>query len=256
MSTYNEYLKKEKRKQKTIFLIKLTIIFTFLVTWELLVNFKLINSFLYSSPILIIKNIINLFENNSLLKHICVTLLELFLSFTITSIIGLAIASLMWFNKTLSNILKSFLIIINSLPKVALGPLFIIWIGANIKSIIFMSITISLFTTILNIYQSYITTNENYLLLLKTFKATKRDFLFKVVVPSNKSNIINSLKINMSLNFIGVIMGELLISKNGLGYLITYGSQVFNITLIMTSIFIIGILATIIDILINHFIKM
>ena len=114
-----------------------------------------------------------------------------------------------------------------------------------------MSLMISLFITIINLYQAFITTEENYITLLKSFKANKKDIFFKVVLPSNKENIICALKVNMSMNFIGVIMGELLVSKKGLGYLITYGSQVFNINLVISSIFILGILSFIIYFIIS-----
>ena len=115
-----------------------------------------------------------------------------------------------------------------------------------------MSLTISLFITIINFYQAFISTNENYITLLKTFNAKKKDIFFKVVIPSNKESIVSTLKINMSMNFIGVIMGELLVSKSGLGYLIMYGSQVFNINLVITSIIILGILSFLFYYLINY----
>ena len=102
---------------------------------------------------------------------------------------------------------------------------------------------ISLFITIINLYQSFISTNKNYITLLKSLKASKKDIFLKVILPSNRANIISTLKINMSMNFIGIIMGELLVSKKGLGYLIMYGSQVFNINLVITSIVILGILS-------------
>ena len=108
-----------------------------------------------------------------------------------------------------------------------------------------MSLMISLFITIINLYQAFISTNTNFITLLKSFKAKKKDIFFKVILPSNKENILSTLKINMSMNFIGVIMGELLVSKKGLGYLIMYGSQVFNINLVITSVFILGFLSLI-----------
>lgn len=256
MLTYSkehiDYLKKIKRNKRLVLLTQIIIIIIFFSIWELLANFKIINTFLYSSPSKIINTVINLFINNSLLTHIGITIYEVIISFIISSILAFIIGTILWWNKFIARVLEPYLTIINSLPKVALGPLIIIWAGASIKSIIIMSLTISLFITIINIYQAFISTNENYITLLKSFKATKKDILFKVVIPSNKENIISTLKINMSMNFIGVIMGELLVSKSGLGYLIMYGSQVFNITLVITSIIILGILSFIFYYLINY----
>lgn len=259
MSTFsnehNEYLKKEKKYKLLVHITQTTIIFLFFILWEILAKLNIINTFLYSSPSMIIKTIINLFKENSLLTHIGITLYEVLISFLIASIIGLLIATILWWNKFLSKVFEPYLTIINSLPKVALGPLIIIWAGASIHSIITMSLMISLFITIINLYQSFISTNKNYIILMKTFKASKKDIFLKVILPSNKENIISALKINMSMNFIGVIMGELLVSKQGLGYLIMYGSQVFNITLVMTSIVILGFLSFILYYSISYFEK-
>ena len=132
---------------------------------------------------------------------------------------------------------------LNSLPKVALGPIIIIWVGANTKSIILMAVLISLIVSIQTVYNGFINTDKNKIKLLKTFGASKKDILFKVVIPYNYNVIINSLKINISMCLIGVIMGEFLTSKAGIGYLILYGSQIFNLNLVMSGIVILIILS-------------
>ena len=255
MHIYNEhelYLKKIKKDKLLIHLTQFSTVILFFIIWELLARLNIINTFLYSSPFKILSTIINLLQENTLFNHIGTTTYEVMISFFISVILSLIISTILWWNKFLSKVFEPFLTIINSLPKVALGPLIIIWAGASIKSVIIMSLTISLFITIINFYQAFISTNENYIILLKSFNATKKDIFFKIVLPSNKENIVSSLKINMSMNFIGVIMGELLVSKNGLGYLIMYGSQVFNITLVITSIVILGLLSFFIYYLINY----
>ena len=247
MSTYSkehiDYLKKEKKDKILVHLTQLIIIIFLFSIWELLARLGIVNTFLYSSPSKIINTTINLFQQNSLFKHIGITIYEVIISFSISVLLSLIVSTILWWNSFLAKVFDPYLTIINSLPKVALGPLIIVWAGASIKSIIIMSLTISLFITIINFYQAFITTNHDYITLFKSFNATKKDIFFKVVLPSNKESIISALKINMSMNFIGVIMGELLVSKSGLGYLIMYGSQVFNITLVITSIIILGILS-------------
>ena len=191
-----------------------------------------------------LKTTINLFKDNSLFNHIFITTYETVISFIIAFIIGLIVAIILWWNKFISKVFNPYLTIINSLPKVALGPLIIIWVGASMNSIVVMSLMISLIITCINLYNSFENTNNDYITLLKSFNASKKDIFLKVILPSNKINIINAMKINMSMNFIGVIMGELLVSKEGLGYLIMYGSQVFNINLVITSIIILAIIST------------
>ena len=256
MSTYSKehqnYLKNEKKKKVFIHFTQVLIIIVLFGIWEILAQKSLINTFLYSSPSKIHNTIMNMLSDNTLFNHIGITLYEVIISFIISSLLGLIIATILWWKKFLAKVIEPFLTILNSLPKVALGPLIIIWAGASVKSIIIMSLMISLFITIINLYQYFISTNENYIILLKSFKATKKDIFFKVILPSNKENILCALKINMSMNFIGIIMGELLVSKNGLGYLIMYGSQVFNINLVITSIVILAILSFVLYYLISY----
>ncbi len=237
---HQKYLRKMKKFNFLVHLTQILLVIFIIFIWQILANKEVINTFLYSSPYLILKTIINLIKQGTLFNHIYITLYEVIISFVISFTISLIISTILWWNKFLSRVFYPFLTVLNSLPKVALGPLIIIISGASIKSIIIMSLMISIFISIINLYQSFISTNKNYITLLKSFNAKKHEIFLKVVIPSNKDNILSTLKINLSMNFIGIIMGELLVSKNGLGYLIMYGSQVFNINLVITSIFILG----------------
>ena len=249
MSTFSKehllYIKKVRKEKILVHVTQFLIIILFFLLWEIMAKKNLINTFLYSSPSQIIQTIISLIKQQNLVNHILITFYEVILSFVISCTVAFIIATILWWKKFLSRVFEPYITIINSLPKVALGPLIIIWAGASMKSIIVMSLMISLFITIINLYQSFISTNKNYITLLKSLKASKKDIFLKVILPSNRANIISTLKINMSMNFIGVIMGELLVSKKGLGYLIMYGSQVFNINLVITSVFILGFLSLI-----------
>lgn len=199
------YLKKEKKYKIIVHTTQICIVIFLFLIWQILANNNVINTFLYSSPKLIIETIINLIKQNILFSHIIITLYEVLLSFLISTLISFVIATILWWNKFLSKVFSPFLTIFNSLPKVALGPLIIIWAGANINSIIIMSLLISTFITIIDLHESFISTNKNYIILLKSMGATKKDILKKVIIQSNKSNIINTLKINLSMNFIGLL---------------------------------------------------
>lgn len=215
----------------------------FLVIWQVLASINVINTFLFSSPFDVCQTAFNLFVKENLLYHIFITTIETLISFLLSFGIGFVISSVMWWNTMFSRVIDPYITILNSLPKVALGPLIIIWVGASINSIIFMALLISTFITIINLYNYFYNTNSDYITLFKSFNASKRQTFFNVVIPSNYLNIISVLKINISMNLIGVIMGELLVSKAGLGYLIMYGSQVFNINLVITSVVILGIIS-------------
>lgn len=247
MSTFSDdhkrFIKQLKREKLLIRISQISIIIVFLIIWEILSHFEIINPFLYSSPSRVFKTILSLNNSNELFSHIWITVYETILSFSIASIFGILIATILWWNKFISKVMDPYLTVINSLPKVALGPLIIIWVGASTNSIIVMALMISLIISVINIYNGFISTNDSFVQLLKTFKANKFQIFVKAVLPSNKITIINAFKINISMSLIGVVMGELLVSKKGLGYLIMYGSQVFNINLVITSVVILGIVS-------------
>lgn len=239
------YLKKIKKYNFLVKFFQIMILIIILLLWQFLADKEIINSFITSSPKEIIKMIVHLHKTNNLYQHIWTTIYETMISFILGTFLGCIIASILWWNKFVSKIIDPFLTILNSLPKVALGPIIIIWFGAGIKSIIIMSLLISLIITIINVAEGFDKTDENKIKLLKSFKAKKYQIFFKLVLPYNYKTIINALKINISMSLIGVIMGEFLVSKKGIGYLIIYGSQVFNLSLVMTGIVLLAIVSII-----------
>ncbi len=248
---YQKYLKKLKRRKILILLTQILILIFIIALWQILANKNIINTFITSSPQKILDTIINLYQTNNLFHHIWVTTYETIISFALGTIIGVLIAIILWLNKFIAKVLDPYLTIINSLPKVSLGPIIIIWAGANIKSIIIMALLISTIITIITVYNGFISTDKNKINLLKSLKVSKIQILKYLILPNNYPTIISSLKINISMSLIGVIMGELLVSKEGIGYLIMYGSQVFNLSLVLSGIVILMILSYIMYLIIN-----
>ncbi len=245
-------IKKLKNKKRLVLLVQVMLLLSFLIIWEYLSYKNIINTFLFSSPSNVFKCLKTLYKSGDLVSHIFITTYEIIISFMIANVIGLLFGSILWWNRTLSKIVDPYLTVINSLPKVALGPLIIIWVGASTDSIIFMSLMISSFISIINIYNSFSSTEASFVTLMKSFKATKFQIYKKAILPANMLNIINTFKINISMSLIGVIMGELLVSKKGLGYLIMYGSQVFNINLVISSVFLLGVMSYLMYFIISY----
>lgn len=237
-----KYLKQIKKEKFFVLLGQIAILVLFLGLWELGANRGLIDSFITSSPSRILKTFAN-FSANNLLVHIKVTVYETIIGFSIGTIMGFIIAIILWWSKFISKISEPYLVILNSLPKVALGPIIIIWVGAGTGAIIVMAVAISLIVTILDILNGFLETDKDLIKMANTFSASKFQILTKIVIPANISTFINSLKINIGLSLVGVISGEFLVSKAGLGYLITYGGQVFKLDLVMSSVIILGIIA-------------
>ena len=239
------YLKKIKKDNFLINFFRSFILILVILIWQLLADNNIINTFITSSPKEVINTLIKLNNSNNLYQHIWTTIYETLISFSLGTFLGCVIASILWWNKFIFKIIDPFLTILNSLPKVALGPIIIIWFGAGIKSIMIMSLLISLIITIINVNDGFNKTDDNKIKLLKSFKASKSQIFFKLILPYNYKTIVSALKINISMSLIGVIMGEFLVSKKGIGYLIIYGSQVFNLSLVMTGIVLLAIVSII-----------
>lgn len=247
-----KYLKKRKINKLLIITAQLSILIFLIFIWQFLADKSLINTFITSSPKKVLETIIELYQSNNLFNHIYITIYETIVSFLIGTILGIIIAILMYNSPFFAKVIDPYLTILNSLPKVALGPIIIIWAGAGIKSIIIMALLISLIITIVTVYGGFQSTDPNKIRLLKSLKASKYQILKLLVLPNSYPTIISSLKINISMSLIGVIMGEFLVSKEGIGYLIIYGSQVFNLNLVISGILILLIVSYLMYLIVSY----
>ena len=236
------YLQKQKRKKYMIRTVQISVVVILLALWEILANISVIDSFIMSQPSRMVKTLLNLGENG-LLTHLGVTCMETLIGFLLGTVLGVGLAVLLWWSKTLSCICEPFLVVLNALPKIALGPVFIVWVGAGTQAIIVMALAISLIVTVLEMLNGFLITDEEMITMARTFGADRRQVFTKVVMPSNLHTLFNSMKVNIGLSLVGVIAGEFLVSKAGLGYLIVYGGQVFKLDLVMTSVVILAVVA-------------
>ena len=244
------YLQKQKRKKYMIRTIQISVVIILLAMWEILANIGVIDSFIMSQPSRMVKTLLNLGENG-LLTHLGVTCMETLIGFLLGTVLGVGLAVLLWWSKTLSRICEPFLVVLNALPKIALGPVFIVWVGAGMQAIIVMALAISLIVTVLEMLNGFLSTDEEMVTMVRTFGADRRQVFTKVVMPSNLHTLFNSMKVNIGLSLVGVIIGEFLAARRGLGYLIIYGSQVFKLDWVMMSIVILCIIAMVLYKLIN-----
>jgi NitT/TauT family transport system permease protein len=247
MTHYSEehikYLKNLRRKKVAVHTIRVAIVILLLGLWELAARLEWIDPFISSSPSRIWKTLVSLYKGGTLFYHVGRTLWETLLGFFIAVFLGYAIALLLWWSDIVRKISEPFFVVLNALPKIALGPLIIIWCGTGSKAIVCMTVLIGLIVAILNMLNGFMATDENKILLLKSMGANKWQILRKLTIPSSLPAFISMLKINVGMAWIGSIMGEYIVSKAGIGYLIVYGGQVFKLDLVMTSVFILCILA-------------
>lgn len=238
------YIKKHKRENVLIHLFRLSLLVLILGVWELLADFGVIDAFISSSPSRIVKTIYSLTVESNLFYHIGITLYETLFGFILAVVLGYVIALLLWWDERVRKTLEPYIVVLNSLPKIALGPIIIVWFGSGEKAIIFMTLLVGIIVAIITMLNGFLSTDKNKMLLLKSMGASKIQILFKLVIPSSLKTLISMLKISVGMAWIGSIMGEYLVSKAGLGYLIVYGGQVFKLDLVMAATVVLCILAT------------
>lgn len=238
------YLKKIRTNKRLILSARIFIIIAFFSLWELAAILKWIDPFIFSQPSRVFTAFTNMLRDGSIFLHVGVTLGETIVGFTLSTIGGLFISALLWWNTFLRNVLEPYLVVLNSLPKTALAPIIIVLIGNNVNSVIATAVMTSIIVTVLNILTGFLEVDKDKIKLVETFGGTKRQILQKVVLPASIPAIVNALKVSVGLSFVGVIVGEFLVAKAGLGYLIVYGSQVFKMDWVMMSVMILCLLAT------------
>lgn len=237
------YLKKQKQHKRFVKTMRILILLAFFFFWEWSVRQGWIDGFIFSSPVRIWKTMISMAKDGTLWLHTGATLYETFISFFLTVVLGIFLAVFLWCSDSAAEVSEPFLVVLNSLPKSALAPLLIVWLGANQKTIIVAGISVAIFGTILNLYAGFRESSREKMRLIYSLGGKKYHVLTKVVLPGNIPSIISIMKVDIGLCLVGVIIGEFMGARCGLGYLIIYGSQVFKLTWVLMSILILCIIA-------------
>ncbi|MED4751292.1 ABC transporter permease [Brevibacillus choshinensis] len=243
-SVHRRFLKLEAKTRSGVLSTQCVLFVIFIGLWELLARTNTINPLIFSYPTKVLSEFWMRLMDGTLLPHVGMTVWETIIGFLLGTLLGTLIAAIIWWSPFLSRVLEPYLVIANSMPKVALGPVFIVSFGPGLFSVIAMGCAISVIITTINIYTSFKEVNPNYIKVVQTLGGNKKQTFSMVILPSTIPTILATLKVNVGLSWVGVIVGEFLVSQQGLGYLIIYGFQVFNFTLVMMSLAIIAVVAT------------
>jgi NitT/TauT family transport system permease protein len=238
-----QFLRSIRLRQAQVSVVQLAVLAAFLAVWQLAASWRIIDPFITSQPSAIAEKVLELANDGSLGYHIAVTVIETLIGFGIGTLLGIAIAGLFWWWDFLSDVADPYVVVLNATPKMALGPVFIIWLGATVTAVVALAVSISLFVTILSVYNGGRQADPEKLVVVSSFGASKWQQFSKVVFPSAVPTIIATLKVNIGLSLIGAIVGEFLAANAGLGYLIIYGQNIFKMSLVMTSLVILTVIA-------------
>lgn len=243
LSAQELYLKSVRHTNYKILFWRISLCLIFIISWELCARCGIIDSFIFSSPSKLIRCLNSMLFEQHLLEHIGITLFETIVSFFLVIAVSLIFAVLLWKSRTLSKILEPYMVMLNSLPKSALAPLLIVWLGANYKTIILTGMSVAVFGSIMSLYTGFMEVDPEKIKLIYTLNGTGSDALYKVILPANIPNLFSIMKVNIGLCLVGVIIGEFIAARQGLGYLIIYGSQVFKMDWVILSILILCVIA-------------
>ena len=243
LTRQEEYMRRHRRHHHMITFWRVLVFALFLILWELSADLGWIDSFFFASPSRVVSCFVKQIQTNSLLSHIGMTLFETIISFLLVLLLSLIVSTLLWYSPKLSEVMEPYLVVLNSLPKSALAPLFIVWLGTGTRTIIVAGISVAVFGSIISFYTGFRQADEEKITLIYTLGGTKQDAFMKVVLPGSVPILLSTAKVNIGLARVGVIIGEFLAARRGLGYLIIYGSQVFKLDMVITSIIVLCLIA-------------
>ncbi|QHS23094.1 ABC transporter permease [Virgibacillus sp. MSP4-1] len=242
---YEEFRQKKKKEKRFVLSWQGIIFIVFFILWETASRLHWIDPLIFSSPSKVGSLFIEKINDGSLLSHLQITGLETIAGFILGTLLGIMMATILWWSSTLSKILDPYLVVLNAMPKVALGPILIVALGPGYTSIISMGILVSVIITTIHVYSAFREVDQNYIKVLQSFQATRSQIFKEAILPSSFPTMISTLKVNVGLSWVGVIVGEFLVSERGLGYMIVYGFQVFDFNLVLLSLIVIAIFAAV-----------
>ena len=237
-TTQETFLYQQQQYKRKIHFLRIFIFVLFLVLWELAADLSWINDFIFSSPKRLVTCFIQMLMEGTIWQHVSITLLETMISFVLVILFTILIAVLLWAKKS-----EPYMVVLNSLPKSALAPLLIVWLGGNYKTIIVTGMSVAIFGSILSLYQGFLTVDPNQMKLIETLGGNRQAVLTKVVFPSNIPNLFSIMKVDIGLCLVGVVIGEFISSRRGLGYMIIYGSQIMKLDWVILGIVILCLIA-------------
>ena len=246
------YLRQKKREREQVRVFRALLLVSFLVLWEVAADLRWIDPFIFSSPVRVGKTFVTLLTEQNLLRHIGITVYETGISFLLVSTLGMAFAVLLWLFPRFSAVMEPYLVVLNSLPKSALAPMLIVWMGSHVHTIIAAAVSVAVFGSILTLHTGFSSMDPDKIRLIYALGGSKKDVLTKVLLPGSVPLILSNMKVNVGLCLVGVIIGEFLAARRGLGYLIIYGSQVFQLDCVMLSIVLLCLFSSLLYKLIAH----
>jgi NitT/TauT family transport system permease protein len=210
--------------------------------WQALIMIFKVKEFVVPSPIAVFKSLFSgeLIAENTWAVHIRTTLTEIAVSFFLTAVVGFLLALVICWSRILRGILMPVIAVLNSLPKIALAPLFLIWLGYGFKANVTIAIICAFFPIVLNTTVGLDSVDEDLLDLVRYLNASKLQVFLKIRIPNSLPYVFSGLKVSATMAVVGVIVGEFVASSQGLGFLIKDSQAMMNTPPMFAALFLIS----------------
>jgi NitT/TauT family transport system permease protein len=210
----------------------------FLLLWELGTRLGWISAFLFGAPSGILKIFLTMAADGSLWSDTAYTLLEAFLGFVIGTVLGSIAGLALWYSIFVARLVEPFIVAINSVPKIALAPIIILWFGTGLVSKVALAVSLTAIVALIAAYQAAKDADTDLQALLISMGATKHQIFYKAVVPSTIPSIIATFRINIGFGLVGAVVGEFISSQQGLGHLVYTASSFYDLNTVWVGLFV------------------
>jgi NitT/TauT family transport system permease protein len=231
------------RKSDTkVFILRLVLILAIIAVWELLGQFKLIDTFFFGQPSAIAVDIKEAFATGEILPHIKITLLEALAGLLIGTVVGIISAFILGKLDVTARILDPIIMAFYGIPKLALGPIFILWFGLGMQSKIFLAALMVFFLVFFNAYAGFKNVDQALIDAVRLMGASNRQITFKVVLPSSVPWLMAGIKAGLGAALLGAVVGEYIGASAGLGWMVEFAGGMYDIARVFTCIIVLMLL--------------
>jgi sulfonate transport system permease protein len=215
-------------RYRRVLVARLIVVGVFLAIWQAAVSSGLVDAFWISSPVLVVEELWRVIASGELFADIAITVFEALIAFVVSSVLGIAAGLLLARSPFWDDVLAPLVLALNSLPRVALAPLIILWFGIGITAKVVTAFTLVFFILLVNTLGGAKNVDNDILTIARLMGASKHDILWKVTLPSALPWIFAGLNLGLTYSLLGVIVAEILASNQGLGYVIQSSAATFN----------------------------
>jgi|SRR5215467_692855 len=239
-------------RYRRVLIARLAVVIVILAIWQAVVSGGLVDAFWISSPVLVVQELWRAIASGELFGDVAITVFEALIAFVVSSTLGVVAGLLLARSPFWDDVLAPLVLALNSLPRIALAPLIILWFGIGITAKVVTAFTLVFFILLVNTLGGAKNVDNDILTIARLMGASKRDILWKVTLPSALPWIFAGLNLGLTYSLLGVIVAEILASNQGLGYVIQSSAATFNTAGVFAGLITLAVVAWLFSAVMRH----